>query len=389
MFYWYTLNSIPLFCEFFADFSLLFAVMWRSWSPLQSVLRWLPGQGKVWQPRLMKRAPKRAPDCDWSASKFPRPRRDPPERRRPETHADGHPNGDAYDSRGCSNSRGPTSGWGSTQTRSFTPQNKILHRSVLIEDDQSATRATTSWVCASSDSDGGSCRRMSVSLSSVALPTERVPLSAPGGPPERSALSASVQQGAVPRTPCTPIPGIGRFIYVYIFLYTFFFFSFFNPYCHESSYGHIRIYIYRYIYSALLHCINSSKHFLNKVCDVVRRHAPTRSSTSQTHSAQRQRSYGPSHRVPGRWWTPEQVRSVCLFALTGLPVYCVSTRGRCSVTIGPTSVPAFVWRGRLIGDEGIWLCSIVVGCLLQIRPHLPAVFLSQRHGPERRVWISG
>lgn len=32
---------------------------------------------------------------------------------------------------------------------------------------------------------------------------------APGGPPERSALSASVQQGAVPRTPCSPVPGIG------------------------------------------------------------------------------------------------------------------------------------------------------------------------------------
>ncbi|XP_044227928.1 endoplasmic reticulum junction formation protein lunapark-B isoform X2 [Thunnus albacares] len=32
---------------------------------------------------------------------------------------------------------------------------------------------------------------------------------APGGPPERSALSASVLQGAVPRTPCSPIPGVG------------------------------------------------------------------------------------------------------------------------------------------------------------------------------------
>lgn len=35
-------------------------------------------------------------------------------------------------------------------------------------------------------------------------------LSAPGGPPERSALSASSLQGAVPRTPCSPIPGVGR-----------------------------------------------------------------------------------------------------------------------------------------------------------------------------------
>uniref|UniRef100_UPI0037E7CFDD endoplasmic reticulum junction formation protein lunapark-B isoform X2 n=1 Tax=Semicossyphus pulcher TaxID=241346 RepID=UPI0037E7CFDD len=32
---------------------------------------------------------------------------------------------------------------------------------------------------------------------------------APGGPPERSALSASVLQGAIPRTPCSPIPGVG------------------------------------------------------------------------------------------------------------------------------------------------------------------------------------
>ncbi|KAG7232159.1 hypothetical protein INR49_003337 [Caranx melampygus] len=38
-------------------------------------------------------------------------------------------------------------------------------------------------------------------------PVEPVPLSAPGGPPERS---ASVLQGAVPRTPCSPIPGVGR-----------------------------------------------------------------------------------------------------------------------------------------------------------------------------------
>ncbi|KAM9345401.1 endoplasmic reticulum junction formation protein lunapark-B-like [Symphorus nematophorus] len=40
-------------------------------------------------------------------------------------------------------------------------------------------------------------------------PVEHVPLSAPGGPPERSALSPSVLQGAVPRTPCSPIPGVG------------------------------------------------------------------------------------------------------------------------------------------------------------------------------------
>ncbi|XP_041646263.1 endoplasmic reticulum junction formation protein lunapark-B isoform X2 [Cheilinus undulatus] len=32
---------------------------------------------------------------------------------------------------------------------------------------------------------------------------------APGGPPERSALSASVLQGAIPRTPCSPVPGVG------------------------------------------------------------------------------------------------------------------------------------------------------------------------------------
>ncbi|GAA6219371.1 protein lunapark-B-like [Lates japonicus] len=40
-------------------------------------------------------------------------------------------------------------------------------------------------------------------------PVEPVPLSAPGGPPDRSALSASVLQGAIPRTPCSPIPGVG------------------------------------------------------------------------------------------------------------------------------------------------------------------------------------
>ncbi|XP_053731034.1 endoplasmic reticulum junction formation protein lunapark-B isoform X3 [Synchiropus splendidus] len=32
---------------------------------------------------------------------------------------------------------------------------------------------------------------------------------APGGPPERSALSASMLQGAAPRTPCSPVPGVG------------------------------------------------------------------------------------------------------------------------------------------------------------------------------------
>ncbi|XP_060943275.1 endoplasmic reticulum junction formation protein lunapark-B isoform X2 [Limanda limanda] len=32
---------------------------------------------------------------------------------------------------------------------------------------------------------------------------------APGGPPERSALSGSVLHGALPRTPCSPIPGVG------------------------------------------------------------------------------------------------------------------------------------------------------------------------------------
>ncbi|XP_027131919.1 endoplasmic reticulum junction formation protein lunapark-B isoform X3 [Larimichthys crocea] len=40
-------------------------------------------------------------------------------------------------------------------------------------------------------------------------PVEPVSLSAPGGPPERSALSASVLHGPVPRTPCSPIPGVG------------------------------------------------------------------------------------------------------------------------------------------------------------------------------------
>ncbi|XP_041866118.1 endoplasmic reticulum junction formation protein lunapark-B isoform X2 [Melanotaenia boesemani] len=32
---------------------------------------------------------------------------------------------------------------------------------------------------------------------------------APGGPPEKSSPLASVPQGAVPRTPCSPIPGVG------------------------------------------------------------------------------------------------------------------------------------------------------------------------------------
>ncbi|XP_075336693.1 endoplasmic reticulum junction formation protein lunapark-B isoform X2 [Odontesthes bonariensis] len=32
---------------------------------------------------------------------------------------------------------------------------------------------------------------------------------APGGPPEKSTSSASFLQGAVPRTPCSPIPGVG------------------------------------------------------------------------------------------------------------------------------------------------------------------------------------
>uniref|UniRef100_A0A3Q3VZE3 Endoplasmic reticulum junction formation protein lunapark n=1 Tax=Mola mola TaxID=94237 RepID=A0A3Q3VZE3_MOLML len=48
-----------------------------------------------------------------------------------------------------------------------------------------------------------------VSLSHIALPPEPFPLSAPGGPPERSAVSASIRSGAIPRTPCTPIPGVG------------------------------------------------------------------------------------------------------------------------------------------------------------------------------------
>ncbi|KAM6915897.1 endoplasmic reticulum junction formation protein lunapark-B [Xenentodon cancila] len=32
---------------------------------------------------------------------------------------------------------------------------------------------------------------------------------APGGPPEKSATSTSVLQGAIPRSPCSPIPGVG------------------------------------------------------------------------------------------------------------------------------------------------------------------------------------
>ncbi|XP_072246687.1 endoplasmic reticulum junction formation protein lunapark-B isoform X3 [Leuresthes tenuis] len=40
-------------------------------------------------------------------------------------------------------------------------------------------------------------------------PVEHVPLSAPGGPPEKSTSSASFLQGAVPRTPYSPISGVG------------------------------------------------------------------------------------------------------------------------------------------------------------------------------------
>uniref|UniRef100_A0A3B5AP32 Endoplasmic reticulum junction formation protein lunapark n=1 Tax=Stegastes partitus TaxID=144197 RepID=A0A3B5AP32_9TELE len=47
-----------------------------------------------------------------------------------------------------------------------------------------------------------------VSLSRVALPTEPVPLSAPGGPPERSALSASILQGTPSMSVLTPVCGL-------------------------------------------------------------------------------------------------------------------------------------------------------------------------------------
>ncbi|XP_075906950.1 endoplasmic reticulum junction formation protein lunapark-B isoform X4 [Nelusetta ayraudi] len=50
---------------------------------------------------------------------------------------------------------------------------------------------------------------MGMPMTPAGARTPGAPPVAPGGPPERSALSASVQQGAVPRTPCTPIPGIG------------------------------------------------------------------------------------------------------------------------------------------------------------------------------------
>ncbi|CAI5654811.1 endoplasmic reticulum junction formation protein lunapark-B isoform X3 [Oreochromis niloticus] len=45
-------------------------------------------------------------------------------------------------------------------------------------------------------------------LGPAGTPVEHVPLSAPGGPPDRSALSASVLQGAVPRTPSSPMQGM-------------------------------------------------------------------------------------------------------------------------------------------------------------------------------------
>lgn len=53
-------------------------------------------------------------------------------------------------------------------------------------------------------------RQQVVRSSIVAVPTERVPLSAPGGPPERSGLPASVQM--MPRSLGSPVPGGGRFL---------------------------------------------------------------------------------------------------------------------------------------------------------------------------------
>lgn len=53
-------------------------------------------------------------------------------------------------------------------------------------------------------------RQQVVRSSTVAVPTEHVPLSAPGGPPERSGLPASAQM--MPRSPGSPVPGVGRFL---------------------------------------------------------------------------------------------------------------------------------------------------------------------------------
>lgn len=112
-------------------------------------------------------------------------------------------------------------------------------------------------------------RQQVVRSSIVAVPTERVPLSAPGGPPERSGLAASVQM--MPRSPSSP--GVGRFL--------------------PATWG--------------LSCICLCSAFNLGLCGLCR-HAPTGSPISKTRSAQRQGGSGQSHRVPRRRWTTEQVR---------------------------------------------------------------------------------
>uniref|UniRef100_A0A8C7YEZ9 Endoplasmic reticulum junction formation protein lunapark n=1 Tax=Oryzias sinensis TaxID=183150 RepID=A0A8C7YEZ9_9TELE len=52
-------------------------------------------------------------------------------------------------------------------------------------------------------------RNPAASSLGVARHTERLPLSAPGGPPEKCTPSTSIHHGAVLRTPCSPVPGVG------------------------------------------------------------------------------------------------------------------------------------------------------------------------------------
>lgn len=140
---------------------------------------------------------------------------------------------------------------------------------------------------------------MTVSLSSVALSTEIVPLSAPGGPPERSALSAS----AMPRTPCSPIPGVGRYLYA---LWCSLCEGTKNMPQLKAVKCSVKLRNQAVIQTGALFCIDFNFH----VRHCLWRHAPTRSPISKTHSAQRQGSNGPSHWVPGGGWTTEQVKTI-------------------------------------------------------------------------------
>lgn len=96
--------------------------------------------------------------------------------------------------------------------------------------------------------------------------------------------------------------------------------------------------------------------------DGVCRHAPTRSSTSQTRSAQRQRSNGPSHRVPCWWRTPEQVQSVCLPC--HVSQFTVHPLGGSVFSLYVQQLFLHLYKEVILfelgggGGEGMWMCSI-------------------------------